>query len=306
MAGKAVALAVPAALGLASLRVYAGGESRSSEGLVYTQQLSVYSAPVQKLQFEEESPGRLQTGLGSVRTGLRPYVQTVKGACASVKNGVITVVDFGQDSYMYLKDPPPGFLPRVSLITVCGLTGLVLARTGSRFKKLVLPMGLAAVGVSVCYPVQAVTVLKVTGKKAYAASQWSSGTLGSLWKQISAKAPSPQPVPEISPSHTISGPEEATSQVPPPPEAAPAAAAAPPPLELSMLEEMPPSPPAVDPASPEPIAAEPPELKQMAAPAPAPETPTDISAKPRFTPDPKLLDHGQGNPEDADMYSTRS
>ncbi|KAG5843516.1 hypothetical protein ANANG_G00151750 [Anguilla anguilla] len=30
-----------------------------------------------------------------------------------------------------------------------------------------------------------------------------------------------------------------------------------------------------------------------------------ISEKLGFTPDPKLMDHGQASPEDADLYSTR-
>lgn len=37
------------------------------------------------------------------------------------------------DTYHFLRDPPPGFLPRVGVITVSGLAGLILARKGELF-----------------------------------------------------------------------------------------------------------------------------------------------------------------------------
>ncbi|XP_006632998.2 MICOS complex subunit MIC27 [Lepisosteus oculatus] len=320
MAAKVLALAaVPGALGLAALRVRAAGDPLEKERLVSPKQMSVYAPPAQKLQFVEEQPGRLQTGLAGAREGLRPYVRSVKGACSSVKTGVINVVDFVQDTYIYLRDPPPGFLPRVSLMTVSGLAGLVLARKGSRFKKLVFPAGLVAAGAAVCYPAQAVAFLKVTGKKAYAASQWTSGAASSLWKRSAAKPagpersasakeePSPAPVP---------GPEPEAAQQSPladaPLVAEGVASEAPPPTPQTQ-----PRPLTADPASPEPLASDPPKhLESSSAPevlpsdsglvTPVADAPTDAPVKARFTPDPRLADHGQASPEDADLYSTRS
>ncbi|XP_041111768.1 MICOS complex subunit MIC27 isoform X2 [Polyodon spathula] len=250
MYAKAVKLAaVPAVLGLASFRVYAVKEGKHS-GSITPQQLSIYSPPTSKLKYVDEQPGRLQGGFSVVRETVHPFVQRVKGAYTSVRNGAMNAVHFGQDTYIYLKDPPPGFLPRVSVIAVSGLAGLILARNGSRFKKVMFPLGLAAVGTSVCYPAQAVAAVKVSGKKVYVASHWASGTISSLWK------PSPA--------------EEAHAK-------------------LHNHEK---------------------ELEAVSEPSipvsPSSETPTDLSEKPRFSPDPRLLDHGQSNPEDSDMYSTRS
>ncbi|CAJ0933729.1 unnamed protein product, partial [Ranitomeya imitator] len=86
------------------------------------------------------------------------------------------------DSFVYLKNPPPEFLPRVGIISVSGLAGLVLARRGSRLKKLVYPTGLAALGASVCYPAHAVIFAKVTGKKLYSAGHWTYDGVSSLWR----------------------------------------------------------------------------------------------------------------------------
>nr|XP_014339548.1 PREDICTED: uncharacterized protein LOC102367396 [Latimeria chalumnae] len=90
-----------------------------------------------------------------------------------------------RDAYAYLNAPPPGFFPRVGVIMVSGLAGLVLARKGSRIKKLLYPLGLTALGVSLCYPTQAIVVAKVSGSKVYTASQWTYGAVGSLWKESS-------------------------------------------------------------------------------------------------------------------------
>ncbi|KAG2463741.1 CNKR2 kinase, partial [Polypterus senegalus] len=58
----------------------------------------------------------------------------------------------------------------------------------SRFKKIMFSLGLAAAGTAVCYPAQAVTAVKVTGKSAYSAGIWASGALSSLWKpKVSAR-----------------------------------------------------------------------------------------------------------------------
>ncbi|XP_061091777.1 MICOS complex subunit Mic27-like isoform X3 [Conger conger] len=424
MASKTAKLAaLPALLGFASVRVYAISEAKTEEPLS-PQELSVYAPLPPQLRYVEEDAGLLQSGLGVVRVGLLPYIRAIKKACVTIKVGAVNLYHAGHDTYEYLKDPPPGFLPRVSVITVSGLAGLILARKGTRLKRVGVPLGLATVGTAVCYPVQTVGVLKLTGKQAYAATQWASSSVTSLWKPSPAKeviipsaspeaipVPSPEPevpatkpVPEAEPAPppadeptlsphppdetpTIPAPEGDT--VPPPPESALPEEAAPVPTpevqpspdpepspELASPEPLaeppvesspPPEPPVetptpveppvetptpveppvetptpveppvetpapvepsvetsspaetpVEPSSPPPeppvetsAPAEPPVEPpvETAPPAELPlETPTDteVAEKPRFAPDPKLLDHGQSSPEDADLYSTRS
>ncbi|XP_072550381.1 MICOS complex subunit MIC27 [Salminus brasiliensis] len=170
MAVKVVKLAVlPAALGLASFRVYAMTEQKTDDQ-ISPRELSIYSPEPPVLQYVEEPPGHLQTGLGRVRVGLQPYVRKVQSACTSVKVGVTSVYQTGQDMYEFLRDPSPGFLPRVGIITVSGLAGLILARKGSRLKRISLPLALTTVGAAVCYPTESVGVVKLTGKKMYSAS----------------------------------------------------------------------------------------------------------------------------------------
>ncbi|KAM6999970.1 MICOS complex subunit MIC27 [Tautogolabrus adspersus] len=205
MAAKVVLVAVPTVLGIASIRVYTVSEAHT-DGLITREKLNIYtplpqSAPA---QFVPERAGSIQRGLTSARESIQPFVQAVKGACVSVKTGSVNLYHTGEDVYYYLKDPPPGFLPRFGTITMAGLLGMFLARKGSRFKRVAVPMGLMTAGVSVCYPAQAVAVLKVTGKKVYAAGQWSSAAVSSLLpskpqepvaKEAAASKPQAAPVP---------------------------------------------------------------------------------------------------------------
>ncbi|XP_071313641.1 MICOS complex subunit MIC27 [Trachinotus anak] len=210
MAAKVVMVAVPTVLGIASIRVYTVSEA-PTDGLVTREKLNIYTPLPQstQAQFVPESPGVIESGLTTARESILPFAQAVKGACVSVKRGSVNLYHAGQDTYYYLKDPPPGFLPRFGTITMAGLLGMFLARKGSRFKRLAVPLGLMSAGASVCYPAQAVAVLKLTGKKVYAAGQWSSTAVSSLL----ASKPKEPVAKEITASQpqlsTVSNPESA-------------------------------------------------------------------------------------------------
>ncbi|XP_022060869.1 MICOS complex subunit MIC27 isoform X2 [Acanthochromis polyacanthus] len=214
MAAKVVMVAVPTVLGIASIRVYTVNEV-PADGLVTRERLNIYTPLPQspQVKFVPESPGIIESGLTTAREGVLPFVLAVKGACVSVKRGSVNLYHTGQDVYYYLKDPPPGFLPRFGTITMAGLLGMFLARKGSQFKRVAVPLGLMSAGASVCYPAQAVAVFKVTGKKVYAAGQWSSAAVSSLFapkepvaKEIVASPPQsatvPNPEPTSSPRET--------------------------------------------------------------------------------------------------------
>ncbi|KAI7813630.1 hypothetical protein IRJ41_023244, partial [Triplophysa rosa] len=400
--------ALPAAVvGVGSFRIYSVGD-RKSEGLISPKELSIYSDH-HAVQFVEERSGLVQTGLGALRVGLQPYVRAVQNGLASVKIGVISAYQAGEDTYHFLRDPPPGFLPRVGIITVSGLGGLILARKGSRLKKILFPFGLATLGTAVCYPIQTVGVLKITGKKLYNVSSSVASMFQSKPKEeiimpagsMESAAPVtiPDPVsltpeselapvipaeevtslPEVvpavefvseiaaSPTEPETAPElveKAIETVPEPPvpepvvetvseitpadnlvdtasesaheptstetdltldvsQATPSSTEleAPAPGPATLSEEIIPSeqasaaPPPADQATTEEV---PPPVHEATPPSPAVEAPPSsespvqqvnvepTAVKSRFVPDPSLVDHGQANPEDADMYSTRS
>ncbi|XP_019129517.2 MICOS complex subunit MIC27 isoform X2 [Larimichthys crocea] len=211
MAAKVVIVAVPTVLGIASIRVCTESEA-PADGLVKREKLNVYTplpGPAQP-QFVPEEPGVIQSGLTTARETIQPLFQAVKGACFSVKSGSVNLYHAGEDVFYYLKDPPPEFLPRFGTITMAGLLGMFLARKGSRFKRVAVPLGLMSAGASVCYPAQAVAVLKVTGKKVYAAGNWSKAAVSSLF------TPKPQ---ELVPKETAApqfNSHEAAAAVPNP------------------------------------------------------------------------------------------
>ncbi|XP_053329051.1 MICOS complex subunit MIC27 [Spea bombifrons] len=275
--------AVPAGLALTSYGLYAVSDREPKGSLLHPNQLSIYSAPLKKSKYVEEEPGRLQSGISVVRQTVWPFVTWGQHVGSSIKMSVEDTVQFGKDSYVYLKNPPPEFLPRAGIIAVSGLAGLVLARKGSKLKKILYSAGLTALGVSVCYPTQAVIVAKLTGKKIYNGSHQTYNAISSLWKASPKKDEKPQ--------------SEDAKVVPPVTEAANNAS-----LRHSGVEERADS-----------STAEPESEIQNPLNGEAKKTESNPAAgslvstkETKFQPDTNLLDHGQANPEDVDMYSTRS
>ncbi|ELK10215.1 MICOS complex subunit MIC27 [Pteropus alecto] len=257
---------MPASLMCASISVHAAKEEESKKQLVKPEQLPMYTAPPLQSKYIEEQPGNLQMGFASIRTTTGRYIGWCKGVYIFVKNGIMDTVQFGKDAYVYLKNPPRDFLPKIGVITVSGLAGLVSARKGSRLKKIAYPLGLATLGAAVCYPVQSVIIAKVTGKKAYATSQQIYETVKSLWTKNNKKEslPEPKEKTKLGSSAEIEIPAKTTYN-----------------LKHSV-------------ALPTELNS---ETKSKS------DSTSDASL---FVPDLKLKDHGQSHPEDVDMYSTRS
>ncbi|XP_069469026.1 MICOS complex subunit MIC27 [Ambystoma mexicanum] len=288
-------------VGLVSLRIYAANQEKKEEKHLLPSQLSVYSAPPTQSRYIEEQPGVLQLTFSSIRNTVRPYAAWCKNAYLSIENGICATVQFGKDSYIYLKNPPPEFLPKVGVLTVSGLAGLVLARKGSRFKKIAYPLGLITLGASVCYPAQTIIFAKVAGKKVYAASHWSYKTVGSLWH--------PKPPSGVSKPHEQTGVTEPrierqllegkhdgaeTATVVPENESDNT------PVDITAASESISETPGITTENPLPLGTSESEAESSLT------LPQDEVKGEKFKPDPQLVDHGQSNPEDMDMYSTRS
>uniref|UniRef100_A0A8B9SDZ9 MICOS complex subunit n=1 Tax=Apteryx owenii TaxID=8824 RepID=A0A8B9SDZ9_APTOW len=275
--------AVSSGLPCASITVYAATEKESKAQLMKPNQLPIYCSPPLKSKYIEEQPGRLQKGFSSVRKTTSRYIGWCKDAFVFVKNGIMGSIQFGKDAYVYLKNPPPEFLPKVGVITISGLAGVVLSRKGSRFKKISYPLGLTTLGISVCYPAQSVVIAKVTGKRVFSASHQTYEAVRSLWvkkeditklqqesKSLAQEDKKKKDISNASPESAV----KSRSFVRP--ESSPA--------ESSNTK---------DPA---------PSLAEL-------KVPNIISGAvktAKFKPDPELMDHGQSSPEDVDMYSTRS
>ncbi|NXE23065.1 MIC27 protein, partial [Ardeotis kori] len=261
--------AVSSALPFACITVYAAPERESKGPLVKPSQLPIYHPPPLKLKYVEEQPGHLQKQFSSVRQTTGRYIGWCKDAFVFVKNGITDSIQFGKDAYVYLRNPPPEFLPKVGIITISGLAGMVLARKDSRFKKIAYPLGLTTLGISVCYPAQSVVIAKVTGKKLFSASHQVYEAVRSLW----AKKEDVTKLQQESKSVPQEDKKEIASTKP---ESA---------VESRSLNRTQSSP-----------------VESWSHPVPSSGT----VKTPKFKPDPKLMDHGQSSPEDVDMYSNRS
>uniref|UniRef100_A0A8C5W325 MICOS complex subunit n=1 Tax=Microcebus murinus TaxID=30608 RepID=A0A8C5W325_MICMU len=163
--------AMPAGLINASISVHAAREEEYKKQLMKPEQLPIYTVPPLQSKYVEEQSGHLQMGFASICTTTGHYVAWCKGVYVFVKNGIMDTVQFGKDTYVYLKNPPQDFLLKMGVITVSGLVGLVSSRK-------------RATG---CYPVQSVIIAKVTGKRVYATSQQIYEGVKSLWTKSSKK-----------------------------------------------------------------------------------------------------------------------
>ncbi|XP_012880452.1 PREDICTED: MICOS complex subunit MIC27 isoform X2 [Dipodomys ordii] len=257
---------MPAGLLYASISVHAAKEEESKKQFVRPEQLPIYTAPPLQSKYVHEQPGYLQMGFASIRTTTLSYFGWCKDVYIFMKNGIMDTVQFGKDAYVYLKNPPRDFLPKMGVITASGLVGLVSARKGSRFKKIAYPLGLATLGATVCYPAQSVIIAKITGKKAYATSQYIYGAVKSLWATSNK-------------NESLSEPKEKTKLGSPNETEMPA-------KTTQVLNHSVPLPKELYS-----------KIKTKSA---------FTSGTKQFISDPKLMDHGQSHPEDVDMYSTRS
>ncbi|XP_041885201.1 MICOS complex subunit MIC27 [Corvus kubaryi] len=274
MAAKVAKLAaVCSGLPFVCITVYAATEKESKSQLVKPDKLPIYSAPPLKSKYIEEQPGHLQQQLSAVRQTTGRYFGWCQSAFVFVKNGIVDAIQFGKDAYVYLNNPPPDFLPKASVITVSGLAGVVLARKGSRFKKIAYPLGLTAVGYSVCYPAQSVVIAKVTGKKLLCASHQTYEAVRSLWAEKETVSKLQQ---ESKPIMQEDKKKKGTCSTKP--ESAVES------RSLNRTESLP--------------------VECWSNEDPVPSSGTVKTSK--FKPDAKLVDHGQSSPEDVDMYSTRS
>ncbi|NWR68690.1 MIC27 protein, partial [Centropus unirufus] len=265
--------AMSAALPLACVTVHAAAEKESKVELVKPNQLPIYCPPPLKSRYIEEQPGHLQKRLSSVRQTTSRYLGWCKNAFVFIKNGTLDSIQFGKDAYVYLKNPPPEFLPKVGVVTIAGFAGMALARKGSRFKRIAYPLGLATLGVSVCYPAQSVVIAKVMGKKLFSASHRSYEAVRSLWaKKEDVSKPQQESKPvvqEDKKKKEIFGTTRVSA------------------IESRSLNRTEPSP-----------------VESWSNTDAVPSS--GATKMPKFKPDPKLVDHGQSSPEDVDMYSTRS
>ncbi|XP_068105359.1 MICOS complex subunit MIC27 [Hyperolius riggenbachi] len=303
---------LPAGLALTSYGLYAVSDRQPKGSGLSPNKLSVYLPPPRESRFIEEQPGRVQNAFTAARTTLSPAVTWSTNTVVAIWNGVEESIQFGKDSYVYLKDPPPEFLPRLGVITFSWLTGLFLARRGSRLKKIAYPVGLTALGVSLCYPTQAVIVAKVTGRKLYNGSHWTYDSIRSLWTQKPEKKESLSPPAGDSKGQKQPEPETVPEKKEEEPETVPERKEEEPETASESKAEEPDTVP--DSKTEEPITRE--ETEAPASPDLVPPShivddsteeasPEAVQAS-KFTPPPNLSDHGQSNPEDVDMYSTRS
>lgn len=177
---------MPAALSFMSITVFAASEDGPKEPAapLNRDELSLYTAPPQKFRSAEPEAGQLEESVATLRKMVQPYTAWCQDTYDKIKPRVQSVIQFGSDTYTYLKHPPKDFYPRAGVIGFTGILGLFLAR-GSRIKKLIYPVGLMSISTSLYYPEQAAAIAKSTGDSVY---DWAVQGYAAVDRMVKPKA----------------------------------------------------------------------------------------------------------------------
>ncbi|TRY57222.1 hypothetical protein DNTS_003295 [Danionella cerebrum] len=156
------------ALGLRSGSVFAATAEDEPRKTLNIDELSLYSRAQLQHPAEHQEPerGQIEGSIAVLRELAQPSLSWCQGVYGAVKPRVTSAVQFGQNSYGYLKNPPAEFYPRAAVITFTGILGVFLGR-GSKLKRVIYSTGLMTVATSLYYPQEAVSVTKRSGDRVY-------------------------------------------------------------------------------------------------------------------------------------------
>ncbi|KAF3698652.1 MICOS complex subunit MIC26 Apolipoprotein O MICOS complex subunit MIC23 Protein FAM121B Precursor [Channa argus] len=159
---------MPGGLSMLPITIFASGsdEEKKSAAVKNLDDLSLYTAPEHKLRNVEPESAELEQSVATLRKLVEPYTAWCEGTYCKIKPKVQSVVQLGNDTYAYLRNPPKDFYPRAGVIGFTGVLGLFLAR-GARIKRFIYPAGLMTVSASLYYPEQAAAIAKSSGDCVY-------------------------------------------------------------------------------------------------------------------------------------------
>ncbi|MEQ2286601.1 hypothetical protein AMECASPLE_004048 [Ameca splendens] len=187
---KVTGRTMPGAFSFLPFTVFAadgvGNGEKEAISPVNLEELSLYTAPPppQNIRHAEPEAGQLEETVATVTKLAEPYAAWCQGTYAKIQPKVQRVVQFGNDTYAYLQNPPKDFYPRAGIIGLAGVIGLFLAR-GSRIKKVIYPAGLMTLSASLYYPEQAAAIAKSTGDSVYDAAVQSYAAMEKILKSQS-------------------------------------------------------------------------------------------------------------------------
>ena len=154
-------------LSLLTFKVYASSKKDSPhKDTVKVNELSLYSIPEDQSKYVEEPRTQIEESISHLQHYFEPYTSWCQEKYSQNKPRIQSLVQWGLDSYEYLQNAPPGFFPRLGVISFAGVVGLILAR-GSKIKKLVYPPGFMGFAASLYYPQQGIVFVQVSGEKLY-------------------------------------------------------------------------------------------------------------------------------------------
>ncbi|XP_033640714.1 MICOS complex subunit MIC27-like [Asterias rubens] len=127
---------------------------------VLPRNLSIYDDAQVEYQINPvDTSGYLYQAVSIVRQNVWTVSDSVQGAVEKVKQAYKFAEQKEKDIVEFVKTEE-GFYQRAGVITLAGLTGVVLARKGGMLRKIFYSGGLMTATASLCYPYQVVRITK--------------------------------------------------------------------------------------------------------------------------------------------------
>lgn len=154
---KYITLGSAPVLALGVMKVDAAEKLPQVQTLVKPKDLPLYPEENEEweLQVDDRENNALEDVISKVREQIWKMSDACQGAIDTTRNVYNKAEKTTTDVVTYIKTEE-GFFPRAGVISLAGLTGIVLARKGGIFRKFVYSGGLMSGTAALCYPYKAV------------------------------------------------------------------------------------------------------------------------------------------------------
>ncbi|ESO09223.1 hypothetical protein HELRODRAFT_156416 [Helobdella robusta] len=145
--------AVTAAL-ISKKTIFAAAPQKDSK--IKLSELPLYDVKKSEPTFivEEENISMLRSSISDARKFVWEYVGSMEGMIATIKDKYNVAESHTKETLAYIHEDS-AVLPRIAIITVAGLGGVIAGYRGGIFKKIIYSSISVATAAAVCYPKEA-------------------------------------------------------------------------------------------------------------------------------------------------------
>ncbi|ESO90391.1 hypothetical protein LOTGIDRAFT_233865 [Lottia gigantea] len=134
-------------------------DKSTEENTIKIGELPIYSTPVTQVEYKfvPEEVGAFQQGVSEVRKSVWTYLESIQETTDTLKRKWNVSKAHTNEMIHYIQDDP-AILPRVSVITVAGLGGIIAGSRGGILRKILFSGTAITAAAALCYPREAIAL----------------------------------------------------------------------------------------------------------------------------------------------------